>query len=131
MITWFDSEFATRLAGGFAAVAFLLVGGIACGSATPIHHYQPQVATKQLTGATSQSSSDLVLAVEDFSAGAAYDERRIIYREGPYKFDYYHYHRWSAPPGMLVSDALREVYRSTGAFRAVVSGYATRAELML
>jgi ABC-type uncharacterized transport system auxiliary subunit len=117
----------------FAAVvwvcAAIALSGWACGGAQPIHHYQPNVVSGEVD--SQGSSGDLVLAIEDFSAGSAYDEKRIVYRKSDYRFDYYHYHRWASTPGLLVSDALREVYRSTGAFQAVVGGYDSRADVVL
>ena len=116
--------------GVILAVALGLAAA-ACSSPQPIHHYQPAVIAKEVRSATSQPTTELVLAIEDFSAGAAYDEQRMVYRSSDYRFDYYHYHRWAAPPGMLVSDTLREVYRNTGAFRSVVGGYDSRADVIL
>jgi len=116
-----------------AAVVLVLVAGavaVGCGSPKSIHHYEPDVVAEQVREAQHQRS-DLVLAIEDFSAGAAYDEQRMVYRSDTYRFDYYHFHRWAAPPGMLVADTLREVYRETGAFRSVVGGYDSRADVIL
>ncbi len=117
----------------FAATGCMLVvialSGWACGGAQPIHHYQPKVVNGEVDD--QGSPGELVLAIEDFSAGSAYDEKRIVYRKSDYRFDYYHYHRWASTPGLLVSDALREVYRSTGAFQAVVGGYDSRADIVL
>ena len=114
--------------GWIAAVAVVLAVG--CSSPQPIRHYEPEVVAQQVQSVT-QPPSDVILAVEDFSAGTAYDEQRIVYRADQYKFDYYHFHRWAAPTGQLVSDTLREVYRQTGAFKTVVGGYATQADVVL
>lgn len=130
MTTPFNSERGRIRLGWLAAVVLLFVG-TSCGGSQRIHHYQPEVVTENLGSASRGTSSDIILAIEDFSAGSAYDERRIVYREKDYRFDYYHFHRWAAPPGMLVSDTLREVYRRTGAFRSVVGGYAARADVIL
>lgn len=110
-------------------LAAVALAGWSCGGAQPIHHYQPKVVDGEVDDRS--SSGDLVLAIEDFSAGSAYDEKRIVYRKSDYRFDYYHYHRWASTPGLLVSDALREVYRSTRAFQAVVGGYDSRADVVL
>lgn len=59
------------------------------------------------------------MMVEEFSVDTAYDDQRIVYRESPYVLEYYYYHRWSAPPGRLVSEALREAYADTGLFARV------------
>ncbi len=129
-----DSPTTTRpsavlLAGVFLAGALLTTMASGCGS-TPIRHYQPEVYADQLTQAD-RTAENVVLAVQDFSAGAAYDEQRIVYRKGRYRFDYYHYHRWAAPPGMLVADLLRQVYSATDAFQAVVGGYSSSADAVL
>lgn len=104
---------------------------VGCGGSKQIHRYQPKAIEKKIKASPSSRSTDLVLAVADFSAGAGYDEQRIVYRSDEYRFDYYHFHRWASPPGQLVAEVLRDVYRETGAFRAVVSGYAARADVVL
>jgi ABC-type uncharacterized transport system auxiliary subunit len=119
----------TRTAAGLLVVLGLIVLAASC-SSPPIRHYQPEVYAKHLTQAD-QTAENVVLAVQDFSAGAAYDEQRIVYRKGRYRFDYYHYHRWAAPPGMLVADLLRQVYAGTDAFQAVVGGYSSGADAVL
>jgi len=118
-------------ASGLAAVVGAMLFVAACSGPQRIHHYQPSVAEDTLEGRSTGSASAVTLAVEDFSTGAAYDEQRIVYRSNEYRIDYYHFHRWGAPPGMVVGETLRNVYRSTGAFESVVGAYTTRADVVL
>jgi ABC-type uncharacterized transport system auxiliary subunit len=62
----------------------------------------------------------VVMMVDELRVDAAYDDERIAYRTSPYRLEYYEYHRWSAPPGLLVSDFLRSAYANTGEFGRVV-----------
>jgi len=103
---------------------------ISCRSTPPIRSYQPEVARGQLD-APSEKASDVVLAVEDFSANAAYNEQRIVYRTDGVQINYYHYHRWAAPPGLLVSDMLQQVYLETNQFQSVIGGFDSRADVVL
>lgn len=64
----------------------------------------------------------LALGVESLSADATYDDARIVYRTSPYRVDYYYYHRWSAPPAVMMTDALRQSLWSSGQFGRVVAG---------
>jgi ABC-type uncharacterized transport system auxiliary subunit len=61
-----------------------------------------------------------VLAVEPLEVDEPYDDDRIVYRENPYRVDYYHYHRWSASPGALVSRHLERALAASGHFAAVL-----------
>jgi len=102
-----------------------------CGGPKPIRHYQLEAISEAIESRSTQEAPELTVAVEDFSTGASYDEQRIVYRADEYRIDYYHYHRWGAPPGMIVADALRSVYRKTGAFESVVGAYTARADVVL
>ena len=108
------------------ALAALAAALAACGSSPQTRYYQ-----LAMPGEEAEQSGQAILAVEQLVADAAYAEPRIVYRESPYRLDYYHYHRWSAPPGVMVSDYLRMAYRQSGRFRAVVSGYTPDATAIL
>ena len=110
-------------------VTVLALLAAACG-ATPIRYYQPVVVDELLADANA-TAQDCVLSVETFTSDAALDEQRIVYRESAHRFDYYHFHRWSAPPGELSSALLRESVRRVGSFRAVIGGLDPRAALVL
>lgn len=103
----------------------LLVFG--CGGRPEIRYYQlaPPPSAGDPTG------SDVVLSVDTFVGDAAYEDNRIVYRKSPTRLDYYHYHRWTAPPGVMLGDFLRGAYESTGHFRTVVSGFSPEAPLYL
>ncbi len=72
-----------------------------------------------------------VLVIEELEADAAYDDPRMVYRESPYRVDYYHYHRWTTYPGQLVSDFLVTAYRRTGLFERVATDYDDQADAIL
>lgn len=110
------------------ALALALLA-VSCGT-TPIRHYQPRIMTDDVER-VSEPQANVVLAVRMFSEDAAYDDHRIVYRESEVRFDYYHYHRWAAEPGKMVSSVLREVYRRSGRFRNVTGGDALRASVTL
>lgn len=54
------------------------------------------------------------IGLEPFSAAAAYGGDRIAYKTSAYRLDYYHYHRWSAAPSLLVRAFLRDAYIRAG-----------------
>jgi ABC-type uncharacterized transport system auxiliary subunit len=101
----------------------------ACGrAAPPVRYYQIALPDGD-DGRAGQGAK--VLAIERLTADAAYDDARIVYRESPYRLDYYHYHRWTSPPGLMVSDYLRMAYQQSGLFRSVISGYSSDADAIL
>ena len=112
------------------ALSLLIVlGGLGCSSTPSITRYQITPAPEiEKSGGT---QTNLVLAVDYFSADVAYDEDRIVYRKGPYHLDYYHYHRWAAAPGLMLTDAMRAAYSKSGYFRLVTAGGAARADVVL
>lgn len=94
------------------AVAILLAG---CGGKLPeTRYYQLSAA-----GAPTTSSPAMTIVLEPFTTEASYDDERIVYRTNPYRLDYYQYHRWSAPPGVLVSNFFEEALEQTGKFAVV------------
>ncbi len=98
------------------AIVLFVVG---CGSTAPeTRYYRVHNLTEKQS-----PSGDLVIGVEPFATDAAYDEQKIVYRQSPYRIDYYHYHRWAAPPGIMVADFVREELESSGQFGAVLSGF--------
>lgn len=109
--------------------AALLCAGLAagCGSSPKEIHYYQLAMPEEGAGAKGQG----VLAVEQIVADSAFDDQRIVYRKSAYRLNYYHYHRWSAPPGMMVSDYLRMAYRQSGRFDDVVSGFTPDATTVL
>lgn len=107
-------------------LALGLVAG-ACSSSPSVKFYK--LATPSLEKPT--KTSELVLVVEDFTASPVYDDQRIIYRKNAYALDYYHYHRWSAPPSVLVTDALRAGLERSGRYTGVLSSFSPTADAVL
>ena len=107
---------------------FIAIVVAACGGSTP------QVRYYQLAGApaaAAKPSGDKVLVVEALSSDGAYDDERIVYRNSPYRLDYYNYHRWVATPGVLVGGYLEQALGRTGDFKAVVREQTAEASLVL
>ena len=96
------------------SVAVLAVA--ACSGKLPETRYYQLAAAGQSTA----SSAGPVIALEPLATEAAYDDDRIIYRTSPYRLDYYQYHRWSAPPGVMIGNYLEQAFERTGRFRGVV-----------
>lgn len=112
------SWLAVVLAAGFVAAC----GG---GRAPATHYYDLASAARRHAG------DGPVLAVEPLEADEPYDDERIIYRQNPYKVDYYHYHRWSASPGALVSRHLERALEASGRFAAVLRDDQSKATYVL
>jgi ABC-type uncharacterized transport system auxiliary subunit len=104
----------------------LLICIIGCGGRAPETHYYDLAAAARRAPAAGP-----VLAIEPLEVDDAYDDERIVYRENPYRLAYYHYHRWSATPGILVAGHLERALEASGHFSAVVRGDSARAALVL
>lgn len=109
-----------------AALSMWMVG---CVSRPDIRYYRLTVDESAMPHA--DAKSDLVFSVESMIGDSAYEDQRIVYRVSPYRLDYYHYHRWTAPPGVMVSDFLRDAYERTGYFDSVVAGFSPDAAVFL
>lgn len=106
----------------------LSVAASACGSTPETRHYRLDLTPQQMQ---SEQQERPVLGVEYFSAAPAYDETQIVYRTSPYLLKYYYYHRWSAAPGLMMTDALQRGYARTGLFETVTVGEVARADVIL
>lgn len=87
----------------------------ACGSTSPATRFY-DLAPPPATG----TPSGPTLVLEQLTTDDAYDDERIVYRTGPYRLDYYDYHRWSAAPGVLIGNFLERGLERSGHFGAVV-----------
>ena len=120
-----------------ASLCVAFMGPIAaCKSSPSVQHYQVNLAEQRakLEGVGANAGgggSALVLGVETLLAESAYDDERIVYRKSPYTLDYYYYHRWTSPPGVMVSDVLRAGFTQTGAFKTVTGGYGRGVDAVL
>ncbi|HWO21792.1 MAG TPA: ABC-type transport auxiliary lipoprotein family protein [Kofleriaceae bacterium] len=120
----FAAAFAAAFAIAFAfAVVLALFAGCA-GKVPETRYYQLATATAtsgaRAAGGGVDTSDAPVLALEPLAAEEAYQDERIVYRASPYRLDYYNYHRWSAPPGMMITGYLEQALERSGKFRAVV-----------
>jgi cholesterol transport system auxiliary component len=62
----------------------------------------------------------VVLGVERLQVSPHTNSDRILYREKDFRRESYHYHRWRANPGDLVTDFLIRDLRNSGRFKAVI-----------
>jgi ABC-type uncharacterized transport system auxiliary subunit len=99
---------------------------IGCGGKLPETSYY-NLAPPEVKG----RAGDGVLVIEPLQTDAAYDDERIVYRTNPFRFDYYQYHRWSAAPGMMVTNYLERALEHTGQFRSVVREVTQDAPVIL
>lgn len=97
------------------AIVFLLLCSCGGKAPPPTRYYQLALPAGAPTEATGQGT----LVVEPFQTDGAYDDDRIVYRSGPYRLDYYDYHRWTSAPGTMLSNYLAQVLRKSGRFRTV------------
>jgi ABC-type uncharacterized transport system auxiliary subunit len=105
-----------------------------CRSTPSMQHYQMSLETQQDKlgeGRDTTRSALITLGVDDFTSDSAYDDVRLIYRKSPYRLDYYHYHRWSSPPSMMITNLMRVGFERTGAFKAVTTGYGRGVDAVL
>jgi len=102
-----------------AWILVIVVGTVACGSSAPETRYYRVANLSEPT----PGESNLVIGVEPFTTDTAYDDQKMVYRKSPYRLDYYHYHRWATPPGIMLADYVREELENSGQFGAVLSGF--------
>jgi ABC-type uncharacterized transport system auxiliary subunit len=94
----------------------VLLALAACAGKVPETRYYQLAPSPQAAA----QRGDAAIAIEPLTADGAYDDERIVYRVTPYRLDYYNYHRWSAPPGTMLSNYLQDAFSRSGRFRAVV-----------
>lgn len=97
-----------------------------CGGRVPATRYYDLAAPAGPAG-----TGAAVLVLEPLTTDEAYDDERIVYRANEYRLDYYDYHRWSSPPGVLVGNYLEAALERSGHFRAVVREPAADATAVL
>ena len=103
-----------------------IVAAVGCGQSFPqIRLYRlslpKQVQLRKEASADPGCATEAApsLAIDELQVDAAYDDQRMAYRESEFRIEHYNYHEWSAPPGELLADALREGYESTRLFQKV------------
>lgn len=104
------------IAGMFLLFALSTVAAFtACGARAPATRYYDLVPPMARGG-----GGGPVIALEPLSTDDAYDDERIVYRSSRYRLDYYDYHRWSAPPGVMIGNYLERSLERSGRFGGVV-----------
>lgn len=98
-----------------AALCALVIA--ACGGKLPDTRFY-QLAPP--AAATAAARGELTIVLEPLATESAYEDERIVYRTNPYRLDYYQYHRWSAPPGVMIAGFLEQSLERSGRFRGVV-----------
>lgn len=107
------------------AVLCALLAAACAGTVPDTRYYQlaPPAAAAR--------SGELVIVLEPLATEAAYEDERIVYRTGPFRLDYYQYHRWSATPGVMIAGYLEQALEGSGRVRAVVRELAAGAAAVL
>jgi cholesterol transport system auxiliary component len=62
----------------------------------------------------------VVLKVERFHVAPEFNTYQMVYGEGAFKRNVYHYHQWRSNPGDLVTYALMRDLRNSGSFAGVL-----------
>lgn len=104
-----------------SALTAILLLGCAMGGGKPavmIEQYAIEYAPRAPRGSV---PAEAAIRVDRFSVAQIFNSARIVYRERPYRFNEYAYHRWRANPGDMVGDCLLRDLRHSGLFRAVFS----------
>lgn len=125
-----NSPFAPKVISSWSVLLVILcLCSASCSSAPEIRYYK--LAMPEAEPSTTAEPSLGSIAIEYLSSDAAYDDTRIVYRKSPYRLDYYYYHRWSAPPSVMITDALRQAFVDSGRFSSVAGGFTNNTELIL
>ena len=88
-----------------------------CMSIPETRHYA--LGTPAHPAAAAASPSGPLLTITELDVDPAYEDPSIAYRPAPHRLERYHYHRWSASPGTLVTGYLRDRLAQSGCFRGV------------
>lgn len=107
------------------AAALVLTLGAGCLGELPRMRYY-DLRTENIE--PQNNGARLVLGVAPFEVDPTYDDVRMVYRTSPYQIDYYEYHQWSAPPGLLVQSYFQRALQETRLFERVVSAPNPNAE---
>ncbi len=103
-------------------IILLVIGLTGClgatGSAPPLRQYILEYPTP--TGAGTAEVAEM-LKVDHFTAARHLAGQAMLYRQGPFRLDAYHDHRWRVAPAEMAADFLRRDLRHAGLFRAVLS----------
>jgi ABC-type uncharacterized transport system auxiliary subunit len=109
-----------RKAFGAAYAAVLLLGCVlaagGCAGAPELRYYRVALAAPQAEG----EPAPVRLGIGRFAAAEPTRQERILYRDSPYRLQYYGADRWEIPPATMVQSALVDRLRASGRFLRVV-----------
>jgi ABC-type uncharacterized transport system auxiliary subunit len=108
-------------------LAGMILLTVSCGPLPQTHYYALALPPPEQPA----ERGSAVLAVDELSVASAYEDQRIVYRPAPYRFEYYEYHQWSAPPSLVISDYVRDALARSGRFRSVTSERSPATTLVL
>jgi ABC-type uncharacterized transport system auxiliary subunit len=110
--------------GGLGLLLLLLAG---CATAPELRYYRVAVPPP----APAAAPLPVTLGVSRLLASEPCRQERILYRDSPYRIQYYAADRWEAPPAEMVQEALFTQLRASGRFQRVVAWRAGEAEAHL
>ncbi len=103
-------------------IILVMIGLTGClgptGSAPLVRQYVLEYPSPNAAGGVGVPE---MLKVEHFTADRLLAGPAMLYRQGPFRLDAYHEHRWRVAPAEMVADLLRRDLRHAGIFRAVLS----------
>ena len=103
-------------------IILVMIGLTGClgstGSAPPVRQYVLEYAPPRAADGAGVAET---IKVEHFTAARILAGPAMLYRQGPFRLDAYHEHRWRVAPAEMVEDLLRRDLRHAGIFRAVLS----------
>ncbi len=95
-----------------------LLGG--CSGIPPTYYYRVHSEENEANGVNAGEVIPVVIGVTPCTADLLYKGDKIVYRNSPYEVQFYHYRRWVAPPQKLVTEAIVNRFKASGAFQKVV-----------
>ena len=96
------------------ALCWLGVGG--CASAPEVRYYRVALTPPP----TASAPLPVRLGIGRLASAEPTRQERILYRDSPYRIQYYASDRWEDPPAVIVQAALVEHLRASGRFQRVV-----------
>ncbi len=105
---------------GLVLAAALWITVSACSGIPESHYYSLTIADTSEASATA-AEFQAVLGVERLDPGLMYFDDRIVYRADGNEVRYWNYHKWIAPPHILMTEAVRSHLKAASLFRDVVN----------
>jgi ABC-type uncharacterized transport system auxiliary subunit len=103
-------------------IILVIVGMSGClgwtGSAPPVRQYVLEYALPRAAGGAGVPE---MIKMQHFTAARLLAGPVMLYRQGPFRLEAYHEHRWRVTPAEMVADLLRRDLRHAGIFQAVLS----------